>query len=116
MADNLPTSIKNLNTQLGNQLAEGGGGGSSDFSTAQVTITISKDAIVYAPFVHYDSLGDCTKAEIMRGGVYDIVLYKGLCRGSVYSDESISVIGTGSVEVTSGVNLIITGDGTITIS
>lgn len=37
---NLPTSIKNLNTLLGEQLTEGGGGGggSSDFSTATVTV------------------------------------------------------------------------------
>lgn len=37
---NLPTSIKNLNTLLGEQLTEGGGG-SSDFSTAEVTINVN---------------------------------------------------------------------------
>lgn len=41
---NLPGSIKNLNTLLGEQLLEGGGsgGGSSDFSTAEVTFICTK--------------------------------------------------------------------------
>lgn len=40
---NLPGSIKNLNTLLGEQLTEGGGGGSSDFSTATVTVNYVGD-------------------------------------------------------------------------
>ena len=47
---NLPTSIKNLNTLLGEQLTEGGGGGSSDFSTANVTITKAEGKIVIWKF------------------------------------------------------------------
>lgn len=43
MADYLPTSIKNLNTLLGDQLLDGGGGGgSSDFTKAVVSLTFTK--------------------------------------------------------------------------
>ena len=56
---NLPGSIKNLNTLLGEQLLDGGGsggGGSSDFSTAQVTIatTIRLGAAYHMEFRQFD--------------------------------------------------------------
>lgn len=41
---NLPTSIKNLNTLLGEQLTEGGGGGSSDLFSQVATVITSVPA------------------------------------------------------------------------
>lgn len=71
---NLPGSIKNLNTLLGEQLLDGGGsggGGSSDFSTAEVTIiNNSGGEYSFSLMTEYDGTDYYISALFNNGGHY----------------------------------------------
>lgn len=120
MTDYLPGSIKHLNMLLGEQLTEGqgGGGGSSDFSTATVSVTRAQRKTVCMPFI-FDNENSAIMAFVMDSGEYTAVLYKGVCVASALDLENpmftpnVVVTGNATVE---GADIIITGDGTITIS
>lgn len=116
---NLPGSIKNLNTLLGEQLLEGGGsggGGSSDFSTAEVEfknttrtpITIPccciiSNTIQLPPF----PLG----ATHTR--TYTVVLYKGSQQVNIPTGAEV-VTATGNITVDDEKNvIIINGSGSV---
>jgi hypothetical protein len=117
MADNLPTSIKNLNTLLGEQLAEGGGGGSSDFSTAKITVTNNAEATLCAPYVvDVDGFQGVFIAN-SNSGEFDVALYKGHSQAGFVSSTppTFNVAVTGEISYREG-TFFITGDGTITIS
>ena len=71
MADNLPTSIKNLNTQLGNQLAEGGGGSSGGGAVlfpyrTELDESLNETNIVDKKLSEIDSsvIGFCNESEL----------------------------------------------------
>ena len=120
MANTLPTTMKYFDTLLGEQLleGEGGGGGSSDFSTAEVTIV--------------NNTGDGTSFDgaIIKNGninintrldegtnILTLVLYKGVSYCGTYDIDMSTAVITGDAEYTSEDNCyIITGDCTITIS
>ncbi len=113
---NLPGSIKNLNTLLGEQLLEGGGsggGGSSDFSTA--TVTLINETMFGLTLAHIDNTSGI-EPEMGRSGEYEVVLYKGKAVGLFTSPSgNLSVTGNITYYGEDG-ELFITGDGTITIS
>ena len=99
-----------------------GGGGSSDFSTAEVTIICSGGeryvANVSAIFVQDDQLsGD--SAYFGSGQICTIVLYKGSAEISVNDDDDHPITGvSGDATLVSGeTNYVdVTGDCTITIA
>lgn len=95
------------------------GGGSSDFSTATVTISVSMGAEVMILGSMIDPEGDVLIPErpIILSGDYTFVLYKGL------SDIGYSPLGETNIlaEVSGNItkyddHLSITGDGTITFT
>lgn len=106
---NLPTSIKNLNTLLGEQLTEGGGGGSSDFSTAEVTLYAQ--AMLLSMLVTYDGITVISPSERSDSGVYTVVLYNG--RAFAQTDQTTPI--SGDIESLGGGTFLITGNCTIGI-
>ena len=120
---NLPTSIKNLNTLLGEQLTEGGGGGSSDFSTAEVTVTISTHgAYIGLPVVMLGGEGEegfAQALEIGESGVYSVILYEGNCTvfAESYTDGKMAVVAvTGNAETMGDSVFTIKGDCAVTVT
>ena len=93
----------------------GGGGGSNDFSTAQVTVAIAGDYI-YIPFV-FDEGGEAgiVSTGIIESGTYSVPIYKGLLVGSIDSTRTVNVSGNAEYNQ-SNHTIIITGDCTITTS
>ena len=92
-----------------------GGGGSSDFSTAEVTISglTSAGGYFIAPYIYYDGEEYLSRGDTTVDGTYQIILYKG--NAFVYVDTEGSVAYDGNIEEISE-GLLVTGDGTITIS
>lgn len=110
---NLPGSIKNLNTLLGEQLLDGGGsggGGSSDFSTA-VVIVEGEDEIA-APVIMFEDTPPYLNATT-ASGEFTVALYKGRAFCPYYGDKKVTVSGNAEVY---GSGVIVTGDCTITLS
>lgn len=93
----------------------GGGGGSSDFSTAQVTAAIAGD-YMQIPFV-YDEGGEAgiVSTGITESGTYSVPIYKGMLVGSIDATRTVNVSGNAEYDQSNHV-IIITGDCTITIS
>lgn len=106
-----------------NQLAEDGGGGSSDFSTATVTficnasnqVDVNFAAIKEASLPFVPSAQSFGGYQLYEGDelVANAILYKGRC--SCVFIGATSVSGTGAIEIAGG-EAIITGDCTITIN
>lgn len=119
---NLPGSIKNLNTLLGEQLLEGGGsggGGSSDFSTAEVTFSgISGTAFATMPKIvstPFDAI--LPLQNEVTDGTYTIALYKGKAIISLdLTGVEGNVTTSGDIESLQDEVYLVTGDCTITIS
>ena len=96
------------------------GGGSSDFSTAEITVINNDEGLqIYAPFVQ--EAGDDLDAELYATYTFDdystttvvVALYKGRCEcSSLIPIRSVS----GGVIKASLTRFFVTGDGTITIS
>jgi len=135
---NLPGSIKNLNTLLGEQLLDGGGsgggGGSSDFSTAEVTLVNSANTnkVVMIPKIYEAeppvernaSVSSVVNIQANETLVLNVPLYKGHCsiiKGTSGDQMNGDPVAT-SYTITSGSatstlrRVDITGDCTITIS
>ena len=100
----------------------GGGGGSSDFSIAHVTlINTSQDGYYYTvncPSIYLDDLEYATEDVIAEEpSVLDVVLYKGEQHMDAWDwDTSIAPVITGDITYDSEENLfIITGDGSISL-
>lgn len=96
----------------------GGGGGSSDFSTANVTISGAEENSVTLPILcEAGSLGEGSPAMLLctsgtwADGTYPIALYKGSAYVEIY-DASTS----GNIENMFGAMYLITGDCTINFS
>ena len=98
------------------------GGGSSDFTTAEVIFnrdTAEGDFAVYIPYlqeidgvIYYNSV-------MVDSGEYSVVLYKGYVLGTVVNragDGTRPIISVSGNVAVDGKHLFITGDGTITIS
>ena len=97
-----------------------GGGGSSDFSTAEVTIITAsgKANTIIFPFV-YDGEYSAVGATFNNEGThtFTVPLYKGEGDATIASIEEINISVTGNIEYVEADGIfIITGDGSITIS
>lgn len=95
---------------------DAGGGGSSDFSTAEVTVTVTGDRPdpleFYGSCIVDDELAGFT--EVSETGTITFVLYKGKSQEievGVGDNENITV--TGGITYDDGI-MYITGDGTLT--
>ena len=103
----------------------GGGGGSSDFSTATVTVTSQKQnwgvSIIVPAILDDDEwLGTCIYSDwtfntISNPTPFQVVLYKGETKASVYPNEGDTISVSGDATFADGI-LTITGDCTITVS
>lgn len=90
------------------------GGGSSDFSTAEVTITSTGGNYIYMPYI--ESYEDESQLDVKcsDSATYAVILYNGASFGYVPNLEgSVSV--TGNILYNNGMFLI-QGDGTIAIT
>lgn len=125
---NLPGSIKNLNTLLGEQLLEGGGsggGGSSDFSIAEMTlINLQGEGTINPPEVvmidsEVDYLHQATSKTKLSAGTYPFVLYKGQSRLWGFNDDYLNKDGystSGNIRYDAeSESYIITGDFTYSV-
>lgn len=98
-----------------------GGGGSSDFTTAEVTITNNSESnIELALPVVTDGIFAGLVANIRAfansSRSHIVVLYKGTTAGFVITDNVPSAVCTGDISISSiaGTHFNITGNGTIT--
>lgn len=99
------------------------GGGSSDFTTAAVTLANSTgdldDIVLAAPFIVEGEIS--IMPDVTRGhqATLEIVLYKGSLVCTVTTDDNQmiteNITTTGAIEDLGGGYLQITGDGTITV-
>ena len=104
---------------------ESGGGGSSDFSTVEVTVTNNStlDAMAFVP-IRVDESGMSFAApsfEIASGShaTVNVILCQGasLCYIDMSSAVAVNITATGSIQVVPDTTICqITGSGTITIS
>lgn len=117
MADYLPTAMKYFDTLLGEQLleGEGGGGGSSDFSTAEVTVNAGKQFEFNVPLINdeFGYLGSYDNINPGDSETLTIGLYKGKALTRFLTDGVVSVSGNAQLN---NEQILITGDCTITIS
>ena len=92
-----------------------GGGGSSDFSTAEVTITNNSEnpALFFGSFIVDNSITHGFNVSENTTETLTVVLYKGVSVMGV--DDELNVVVTGDITY-SDWDFTITGDGTITIS
>lgn len=107
-----------------NQLTEGGG--SSDFSTATVTITNSSGNAFQGAGSSFDDVGNIAYGDFYLEGdsVINLILYKGSSRISLFTSIYKNTVAlSGDVEGVEGITdtnkytaFIVTGDCTITIS
>lgn len=117
MANTLPTTMEYFDNLLGEQLT-GGGGGSSDFSTAEVTIVNSSNLStnhLYFPFINpeYNDI-EAHNTGFLGTRTFTVPLY--MNRAAILFDEMPAGINvTGDAEIDEEV-VVITGDCTITIS
>lgn len=116
---NLPGSIKNLNTLLGEQLLEGGGsggGGSSDFSTAEVTFKnpTTTDLNIRCCYINDNNiLSSILPLGATSTKTYTVVLYKGSQQVDIpFGAELTIATGDITVDDEEGV-IIINGAGTV---
>ena len=91
---------------------ESGGGESSDFSTAKITINYTGEyCMINAPFATNN--GTITYTEAQSGSASDIVLYKG--RAMIFSNGGIISNPSGAIEYDSASDMyIVTGDCSLT--
>lgn len=97
-------------------ISEGGGGGSSDFSTAEVTTVMNQAAPIYIPYLYEDgSESAMVSLGITDGGTYLVPMYKGVLAGGVAAmAQTVQVSGNAEWDAESE-TVTITGDCTITI-
>ena len=97
----------------------GGGGGDSDFSTAEVTIynTGIEDTVVCRfpiTMSDFEATGTEVLANYNETGIYNVVLYKGAAIGYIQSENwNDDPVCTGDITF-SGSTFVIRGNGTIT--
>lgn len=97
-----------------------GGGGSSDFTTAEVTITntATKSFRLELPNIYEDVMYPYLDSADIDGGSLTVALYKGECQvvlASEYPHTDFNITVSGNIEM-GGDMPVIKGNGTITIS
>ena len=101
-----------------------GGGGTSDLTTAAVTIILTENTIENFISMGAITIGENAGAifpdtELVEAQVYNIVLYKGLYELFTNTDTFVSVTGNATYEIdeeSGDVKISVTGDCTITIN
>lgn len=95
-----------------------GGGGSSDLTTAQITVTDEYEVEIKVAVAIDDDGNKLSASTIAGSGVYDVILYGGVCYASIPTAEAegYTVSVSGDLELLEYDDIIITGDGAITIS
>lgn len=92
-----------------------GGGGSSDFSTAEVTVVNEDGLEIKVPLAVNADNKKFSVTGIYESGVFDVILYGGTCYGAI--PEMLAVVSvSGDIVLEENNYIIITGDGTITIT
>lgn len=96
-----------------------GGGGSSDFSTAEVIIDgalTANSGRLYVPvLIHEEGEDDYLDSEIFETGEYDILLFKNAILAYYVADAYGTASTTGSIQYYEDEHaFVITGNGTIT--
>lgn len=99
---------------------EGGGGGESDFSTAEVTLINGGSAMGIGLYLCVvDDVNNCTAttARLIDGTskTFNAILYNGEAYASLYDSTSVDSY-DGNIETSGKNGYVITGDCTITIS
>lgn len=105
-----PNVLKGMLDQL-----SGGGGGSSDFSTAEVTVNANQQFEFYAPLINdeHGYLGAYDNINPDESETLTVGLYKGKAVTRFYTSGVVSVSGNAQLM---NEQILITGDCTITIS
>lgn len=115
MANTLPTTMEYFDNLLGEQLTEGGGGGSSDLSTAKVTVVNEESVEIKVPVAVNADNKKFSASGIYESGSYDVILYGGSCYGLIPEMQAVVSV-SGDIVLEENNNIIITGDGTITVT
>ena len=89
------------------------GGGSSDFSTAEVTLVLNANGELEGAFVYEEDEEAYSYGVEMQSGTYTVILYKGIAYLYYSGDGSVSVSGNITKD---GEDMYVTGDCTITIT
>ena len=124
--DGLPaTDFSRMNREYIKAVVEEAGGGSSDFSTAEVTITnTTNDGYILFPCIgaeYSDGMEDWDTMEIITVEPdtdvykYQIPVYKDGTYLNVEGHPPYTIAVTGSITVDTG-SITVTGNGTITMS
>ena len=118
MANIIPTTMEYFDKLLGEQLleGEGGGGGSSDFSTAEVTVNANTQQFEFlVPLINekFGYLGAYDNINPSESETLTVCLYKGKALTQFLTDGVVSVSGNAQLNNN---QILITGDCTITIS
>lgn len=120
-------TVAEVDSTVGNELiTEGlaeeyssGGGGSSDFSTAELIFSKSGGVAgnLIVPWVVDDGEYNSALGDVVESGTYNIILYRGNAYATFiqYGTGPFNIAGTGDIEI-DGTDMYITGDCTITIS
>lgn len=125
MSDDTTVSKAVIIDAEGNETDIGGGGGSSDFTTAKVTFICNVEEVGLSMSMTSEAEPPYTPnaSSNYNTGLYkndeiDIsaILYKGLCLGEITSNSTLAVAVTGDIEVFSNSALYIRGAGTVTIN
>lgn len=93
-----------------------GGGGSSDFSTAEVTIVGNTVSMNCAYITEYSGMEFISIGSSFHTGQYTIPLYKGMAVAQLDNKQLHNTAVTGNATIDEEGLVIITGDFTITIS
>lgn len=116
-------SVKDLLNDKVYAIGSGGGGGGGDFSTATVTITNTTEENYFVPIPQVTERKGMQPAMIQSGinvatgtsATIAVPLYHNTCFARVY-DNSFSFTGsTGDISIMGGNQVLIQGDGTLTI-
>lgn len=91
-------------------IIDGGGGGDSDFSTAEVTIIPPVPMPVHGFWIVDDELGDT--AAFIGTSTHTAILYKG--QQTLYFDDAPTAV-SGAAELVD-TTVLVTGDCTITVA
>ena len=92
----------------------GGGGGSSDFSTAEVTVTSLNGNTILIPYVATGNGVSYLYAVVSDPETYNVALYDGKAMGIIFNPHGV-VATTGDIMYADG-TFLISGNGTIAIS
>lgn len=111
---------KNNWSKIINSMADNwpeGGGGSSEFSTAQATIinNAERDFVLYFPNIFDGKVLPYLDSADIDGSPVEAVLYKGSCDITYQSEAALNINVSGNATVDFN-TIIVTGDCTITIS